>query len=212
MEPVELTIISIIGTAIAMLLVNILAKVIYDWLKRPILKIIEDCPLRLPQRENEPLITEHSILIRNEGKTSARNCTGLIIIDTKERDLIEPFITNLPVLLPPGFSAKRVLGGKVCWAEFGNPAHLTINAHDEALLNIYRVVCKGGHTHIEIPSEKGWKVLRMALSASKEYTGILRITAENAQPVEKRFKLKPVDSHDVVIEFINSKREIDFYF
>jgi len=41
----------------------------------------------------------------------------------------------------------------------------------------------------------------MALSARKEYTGTLRVTAQNAKPVEKRFKLKPVNHHDVTIEF-----------
>ena len=41
----------------------------------------------------------------------------------------------------------------------------------------------------------------MALSANKEYTGKLIITAENAQRVERRFKLKPISQHDVLIEF-----------
>jgi hypothetical protein len=123
------------------------------------------------------------------------------MIGLAPNDLVQPFITNSPVLLSPGFSGKRVLGGRVCWAEIDNPNRIIINAKDEALLDIYRVVCKGGHTHIEIPSERGWKVLRMALSAHKEYTGSLRITAENARPVEKRFKLKPIDHHDVIIEF-----------
>jgi hypothetical protein len=201
MEQWELTLISIIGTTIAMLIVNVLARIIYDWFKRPILKIGEDNPLRLPGTENQPLITQHSITIRNEGRTAARNCVGIITMNIASDDLIQPFITNLPVLLPPSFSGKRPLGGQVCWAEINNPSRITINAKDEALLDIYRVVCKGGHTHIEIPSERGWSTLRMALSAYKEYIGSLKITAENAHPVEKRFKLKPVNHHDVIIEF-----------
>lgn len=203
MEPWELTLISIIGTAIAMLMVNVAARIIYDWLQRPILKISEDSPLRLPRKTgDQPLITQHSVIVRNEGKTAVKNCIGIVIMDITPNDLIQPFITNLPILLGPGLSGERTLGGQVCWAEIGNPSHITINSHDEALLDVYRVVCKDGHSHIEIPSERGWGVLRMALSASKEYTGILRITAENAQPIEKRFKLKPVNHHDVIIEFI----------
>ena len=202
MEPWKLTLISIIGTAIAMLIVNVLARIIYDRYKRPILKIGEDNPLYLPiGTGGQPLIIQHSVTVRNEGKTAAKNCIGIITIDANPSDLIQPFITNLPVLLAPGYSGERALGGQVCWAEIGNPNRITINAHDESLLDIYRVVYKQGHCHIEIPSERGWKPLRMALSARKEYTGILRVTAENAQLIEKRFKLKPVNHHDVVIEF-----------
>ncbi|RLE63955.1 MAG: hypothetical protein DRJ38_06400 [Thermoprotei archaeon] len=202
MEPWVLTLISIIGTAIAMLVVEVLTRIIYDILRRPILKIGEDNPLRLPRRGgNQPLITHHSITIRNEGKTAARNCIGTVFIDAQPGDLIHPFITNLPVILSPGLSGKRAFGGQVCWSEINNPSRITINANDQALLDIYRVVCKGGHTHIEIPSERGWNILRMALSANKEYTGKLIITAENAQRVERRFKLKPISQHDVLIEF-----------
>jgi hypothetical protein len=203
MEQWELTVISIIGTAIAMLVVNVLAKIIYDWFNRPILKIEEDNPLRLPRTGNQPLVTQHSITIKNEGRTAARNCVGIIIMHITPNDLIQPFITGLPVLLPPGFSGERTLGGQVCWAEMGNPNRITINAKDEALIDVYRVVCGGGHTHIEIPSERGWSVLRMALSAHKEYTGTLKVTAENTSSVEKRFKLKPVGHHDVIIEFVS---------
>jgi hypothetical protein len=202
MEPWELTFISIIGTAMAMLVVNVLARIIYDWRKRPVLKIGEDSPLRLPRKTgDQPLVTQHSIIIRNEGQTAAKNCSGIIIMDITPNDLIQPFITKLPVLLPPGFSGERTLGGQLCWAEINNPSRITINAHDEALLDIYRVVCKQGHSHIEIPSERGWNILRMALSASKEYKGILKVTAENAQSVERQFKLKPINHHDVMIEF-----------
>jgi len=202
MESWELSIISIIGTALAMLVVQILARIIYDRFKRPILEIGKDNPLRFPRtKANQPLITHHSISIKNRGKTAAKNCVGTIIMDVAPRDLIHPFITNLPVLLPPNISGKRIIGGQVCWAKSGNPDRITINAHDEAMLDAYRVVCNAGHVHIEFPSEMGWGVLRMVLSASKEYSGILRITAENAKCVEKRFKLKPI-GHDVVIEFI----------
>jgi hypothetical protein len=44
----------------------------YDWLKRPILKIGEDKPLRLPGTGYQPLITYHSITIRNDGQTAAK--------------------------------------------------------------------------------------------------------------------------------------------
>jgi hypothetical protein len=80
MEQWELTVISIIGTAIAMLVVNVLARMIYDWFKRPILKIGEDNPLRIPRTENQPLITQHSITIKNVGRTAAKNCVGIIIM------------------------------------------------------------------------------------------------------------------------------------
>lgn len=185
-----------------MLMVNVLARIIHEWLVCPILEIGDDYPLHHPGKtENKLLITQHSVVVKNKGKTAAKNCTGIVIIDVKPEELIQPFITNLPVLLPPSFSGKRVLGGQVCWAEIDNPARITINARDEALLDIYRVVCKGRHRHIEIPSERGWKVLRMALSASREYTGTLRVTAQNAKPVEKRFKSKPVNHYDIGIEF-----------
>jgi hypothetical protein len=200
MEQWELTVISIIGTAIAMLVINVFARIIYDWFKRPILKIGEDNPLRLPRTGNQPLITQHSIVIRNEGRTAAKNCVGIIIMNITSDELIQP-VTHLPVLLPPGFLGERALGGQVCWAEINNPNRITINAQDEALLDIYRVVCEGEHTYIEIPSERGWSILRMALSAHKEYIGSLKITAENAHSVEKRFKLRPVNHHDVIIEF-----------
>jgi len=83
-------------------------------------------------------------------------------------ELTQP-VTHSPVLLPPGFLGEQTLGGQVCWAEINNPNRITINAQDEALLDIYRVVCKGEHTYIEIPSERGWNILRMALNARKEY-------------------------------------------
>ena len=41
----------------------------------------------------------------------------------------------------------------------------------------------------------------MALRLGKEYKAILRVTAENAKKVEKRIIIKPVDQHDVKIEF-----------
>jgi hypothetical protein len=203
MEPWELSLISIIGTAIAMLVVNVLARIIYDWLKRPILKIGGDNPFRRSgETEDQPLVTYHSVIIKNEGQTAVKNCVGIIVMDIIPNDLIQPFITNSLVLLPPGCSGERTLGGPVCWTETNNPSRITINAHDEALLDVYRVVCKGGHSHVEIPSERGWGFLRMALSASKEYTGTLKITAENSRLTEKRFKLKPVNYHDVTIEFM----------
>jgi len=101
MEPWVLSVLSIIATAVAMLVVNVSARIIHEWYKRPILEIGEDYPLRLPRKaEDQPLITQHSVIVRNKGKTAAKNCTGIIIIDAKPEELIRPFLTNLPVLLP----------------------------------------------------------------------------------------------------------------
>ena len=213
----ETVLVPIILTAIAMLAVEVLARWIYDQYMQPKLRIIEEdssyktretiyLPSLLLSDERSVLrqrVIEkiyHSVFIKNEGKTVAKNCIGtLILLNAETSDLLPPLLAK-DCFIDPSYTGKRALGGSLCWARAENPSSININAYDEALLDICRVVVKDSQSCIEIPSERGWECIRMALRLGKEYEAILRVTAENAQKVEKRIVIKPVD-HNVKIEF-----------
>ncbi|MDH5685611.1 MAG: hypothetical protein OEY73_03670 [Hadesarchaea archaeon] len=183
--------------------VNLVAQIVFVWYKKPNLKIGND----------KPHGRYHSIEIENKGKTAAENCVGNIYVEATQKDLADLSRSALstigaPAGAPPFITelTERGISGAVCWAHSGpiikNPHSTTINIHDSALLDVYRYL----NGLIEIPSERGWKILRVRLKP-KEYRGKLRITAANAKPQIKEFQLK-VENQNVSIKFIeqNSSR------
>lgn len=188
-------------------IVDTMARIGHTWYYAPELKIESDIPLQnqeirvgIGSSSNGERKCEnyHSIKIKNDGRTSSKNCKGSIFLNgIQQEDIMENSIYN-PVIIYK--LTSRGISGAVCWACEGNPQSITINSKDEELLDIYKVIFKNDEIEqIVIPSENGWKKPRVSLKA-KEYNGKLKITAANVKPVEKSFKLK-VEGTDVKIYF-----------
>jgi hypothetical protein len=188
-------------------IVDIVARIGHTWYYSPKLTIESDIPLQNQEirvgmgsssNGERRDVNYHSIKIKNDGRTSAENCKGLIFLNgIDQEDIISNPIYDQAMIYK---LTSRGISGAVCWACGGNPQYITINSKDDELLDIYKVIIKNSNfEQIVIPSEKGWEKPRVFLKA-KEYNGKLKITAANVKPVEKSFKLK-IEETDVKIYF-----------
>lgn len=188
--------------------VDLVTRLIHSWYMSPKLDIDSDVPLYEEVRRDvifndndkeKRFQRYHSIKIKNNGRTSAENCIGSIFLNvTDEKEIISEPIYYKSII---NKLTSRGVSGAVCWARQGNPQSVTINSKDEELLDVYKIIFTNANKleKLIIPSEKGWEKFRVVLKP-KVYDGKLKITAANAEPVEKAFKLK-IEETDVKIIF-----------
>ena len=186
--------------------VDLVTRLIHSWYMSPKLDIDSDVPLYEEVRRDvifndndkeKRFQRYHSIKIKNNGRTSAENCIGSIFLNvTDEKEIISEPIYYKSII---NKLTSRGVSGAVCWARQGNPQSVTINSKDEELLDVYKIIFTNKLEKLIIPSEKGWDIFRVVLKP-KVYDGKLKITAANAEPVEKAFKLK-IEETDVKIIF-----------
>ena len=179
-----------------------------NWLYRPKLKICED----RPEKDEEFKFSCHSIVIKNLGRSVAKNCHGMITFDNlhqedvlAEKDIIKLEDIGVSLskfnidgkeefLLKAG-DFRRIENELLAWSLIGNPSTIPLAPNVEAMLDVCRFM-KGRHGKIQygdqihINSEAGWKKVRAA-AKKKRYKITIRIVAENAKPVKQHFAIEP---------------------
>lgn len=163
-----------------------------EWYVRPKLEIIEGPPMFGSD------LVKHVLIVRNLGKTVARNVVAALQIDVSRQDLLTAseldevvegpgsWHIGSPLISPTNFRIPR--GDKLCWEDIGNPLKMDINPGLHAGLSTYRVTLPS--KEILIPTEQGWAPLKMVLRPRK-YRATIVVSGENAQPREVRFDLEP---------------------
>lgn len=91
-------------------------------------------------------------------------------------------------------------GMSLCWSRLGNQEDCIINRDTKATLEFYMIYPR---SHLRIPSEQGWKKLRVKLKI-KEYHGKIEVTSANAEPAWAYFKLVPQDGD---VELVITERD-----
>ncbi len=179
------------------------SKIFINSYYKPILKIPHDAPLKVNSsvnllilRQNEGEITQdeqkvpvmvYRIKVINEGKTAAKNVCGTIeFYDTQ---------------------AER----RICWYE-GSAPSITINTGDHSFLDVYGVIIENRRftNAICMPTENGWEGLKR-INVTSDWKIKIRVTAENAKPERKEFKINHMPPCE--LEFIekpnkSNKRKI----
>lgn len=183
-----------------------------EWYIRPVLKILPDRPMVSKE------MVEHVLVVKNKGRSAAKNCIGMVTIDVERDDLLTKVPAELEVF-------KKIVSGeqepetlvkyhltkdnfreikdeKICWADIPNPVSITINPGLISGL----AICRALKPSLELyfPSEGGWKHLKMILRL-REYKGKIMVSAENSKPVEAHFKIVPIKD-DVRVEIISRRR------
>lgn len=179
---------------------------LYDLLRRPRLRILPDVPMRSAE------MVDHVLIVENTGRSAAKNCVGIIALDATAGDVITKATAELgafrKIFGGEEVSAGRVhyhltkenfrpvLREKTCWADIPNPVAITINPKLASGLEIYRVALPD--RQLIFPSEGGWQHVRMVLEP-REYRGWVVVSAENAKPVERTFRVIP-EADDMRLE------------
>ncbi len=143
----------------------------------------------------------HVVKVRNKGRSIAKNCVGELTIDIYKND-----IAHIPqnVLNANGYcihqnNFRAIKDEGLCWSFGNNPDKIMINPRTYKKLDFYQVYI--GSREIDIPSEKGFKKKRVKLKP-KDYMGTITVSAENAEPVTRSFKMI-VKKNDVDYEWID---------
>lgn len=154
--------------------------------RRPVLNIVDQ------DFVSEGGYRYHRIRVKNTGKNAAKNCIGKVTLKNMLKDdllsdfqVMEGTQPNI-ILSEEVFSSIRE--ESICWSRIGNPESIIINRDDTQTLDVYRAF---SDSFFELPTERGWGVQRVRLNATKEYSGEIFVTSENAQTVRTRFKLVP---------------------
>lgn len=180
-------------------LVTLGAELLRDWYRRPKLRILEDRP------EESSAFSCHAIVVTNDGRSAARNCTGMLSIDDLEKEdvLGEPDVLTLAeaglslakfdVVGPETFLMKAenfrsITNELVAWSRIGNPVEISLHSQTYAMLDVCRYM-KMPRLQYHIPSERGWKAVRAALRP-RSYHMTLTVVAENARPVSRSFLMQ----------------------
>lgn len=176
--------------ALALLGSNLLYR---RWL-RPKLKITKE-----RESKDSPYIR---VLVKNKGKTAAKNCVGKITLSKvsrgKGRELEEITKDDLKegefyfTMQPDNFIPITRMS--IHWANIvlGGGA-ITINAKDDEALDVAVLRKKEEIFHIDVFSEdgdRGPNRCRLIYYEDGEYRGRIYITAANANPQEINFKMK----------------------
>jgi len=166
----------------------VVGRIIYDWLKRPKLKIIR------PDFVTDVKGQKYwRVIVRNEGRTAAESCTGCIH------------------LLGTDSTGNRIdVKGGVPWSIIGNPGRIDLNVQDEQALDIF-MISLGRDQVIEpesragflrIPTERGWQYYRreLPLSNISDFLRVkVKITAKNAAPCVRKFLIKKQDGELIIV-------------
>jgi len=129
------------------------------------------------------------VVVKNEGKTAAKNCRGKISIECSEDDLREDFFT---VINPKHFRPVKEINLR--WTNTHSES-ITINAHDNEPLTVFQKIPKESNLVIAVygdtHSTKYICVLKYL--DGKEYRGKINITAANAKGKAIDFRMKMED-------------------
>lgn len=179
------------------------ARFIWELYTRPILVIERDEP------HESPYYVNHSIRIRNGGRTVARNCNAVLtLMGITVNDVIDVPYQHAYITTN---AYRPIKDESLCWAlqTLGsagkpvNPAFLSIFPGSTRLVELYGVARQS--LQIAIPSEMGWEIQRVVLRGNREYEVELKIFAENIRynPKKHRAKFKlvsAIEKKDIVIE------------
>ncbi len=147
----------------------------------------------------------HRIRVKNTGKSAAKNCIGKITLENATRNDVaqsSPDKVARAIMNKDIFTDIREMS--ICWSRIGNPEHITINRDDTQTLDVYRVWLDSSYSVLELPTEEDWNPYRVSLKASKEYSGEIFVTSENAQTERVKFRLVPDPKNgDVKLTILN---------
>jgi len=164
--------------------------------------------------KEEPFVTDpfvyHTILVRNNGRRGAEGCEVKLTLNIKSDDIIDGaggWLTKT--------AFKPLREANVSWSKRidGSPHEVSIKAKGSESLEIFRVVkvvksMRDGHPvgetslRFEIPSEKGWKQIRVALDP-KNYEGEIRIESMNGEPTERRLRIEFNNKGDASLRLLD---------
>ena len=166
----------------------VVGRIIYDWFKRPKLRIIRPDFVTDVQGQKY-----WRVIVRNEGRTAAESCSGCIHL----------FGTDS--------TGNRInVEGGVPWSVLSNPGRIDLNVQDEQALDIF-MISLGRDQVIEpesragflrIPTEKGWRYFRKELPISNisDFLRVkVKITAKNAAPCARKFLIKKQDDEMIIL-------------
>lgn len=197
---------AIIGLFIGTLLGNEITRYLY----RP--KVILKFKKMIPLHSKDGFFI--SIQVGNVGRTVASNCIGIISLTDLNKDHI---LNSNDAVINEGlpsyrnenlsfeFPREQLIGhGKfreinsceLCWSKLGNPDEININPGSIQSLDVFRVQfdIENQYWYIILPSEKGWRKIRIRLKLVTKITGRISVCPSNEFPTHFDFRL-----------FLNSK-------
>ncbi|NMX20983.1 hypothetical protein C5S30_00800 [ANME-1 cluster archaeon GoMg4] len=130
------------------------------------------------------------VVVKNEGKTSAKNCRGKISIECSADDLREDFFT---VIKPRRFRPVKEINLR--WTNTYSGS-ITINAHDNEPLTVFQKIPKKSDLVIAVHGDThpfGDYICVLKYLDGKDYRGKINITAANAKGKEINFRIKMED-------------------
>ncbi len=177
--------------------------VIRQWLEEPRLSIETEAPFV------HDISIFHTLLVRNNGRRGAEGCEGKLTLNITPDDVIDGYDGWLTRT-----AFKPLREANVSWSKRtgGNRHEVSIKAKGSESLEIVRLVkvpqkMKDGHPIgqplllFQIPSEKGWDPIRVAL-APKNYEGRIRIESMNSEPAEKGLRIE-FNKGDVFVKLLD---------
>ena len=191
---------------IAGLVVAVGLDVFRHYYFRPKLQIIADRP------EVGELYSCHSVVVRNNGRSSATHAQGFISIENVDPDDVVS-ADNLRLGKDLGFDPKKfgveseetvyLTGGTVrrieeeplCWAAVDSRTAIDIYSNTARLLDVSRMIKLQEAPQIHIPSSLGWQALLVSLRP-RRYSVVIRVVAQGASPAEKKFVIE-YDGRDI---------------
>jgi hypothetical protein len=152
-----------------------------------------------------------SIKIANAGRSSAVNCIGTLTIFNIENDeIINPdeceIFENLHEYREENYNFENprpqyvtrdsfyeLSNEPLCWADLGNPHTISINPGTTHRLDICKYFKNSEKSYFIIPSDQGWRKLRIRVRAEK-LDGRLLICPSNDFPTPIDFSLSVKDN------------------
>lgn len=188
------------GLTLAGVVIGWSLPVIYDWWKRPRLRLALDNP------ERSQTWSGHAIAVTNDGGQVAKNCHGMMTLNVTKDDLCANDrivrladlridtakfgVTGKERFLLSQDNWRDVTNELVAWSQIGNPISIDIYPHTRPLLDICRYMNGPGHDpQLHFVSERGWSSLRGAFMVG-DYEMTVTVGAENAAIVHRDYLIR----------------------
>ncbi|MFB6187094.1 MAG: hypothetical protein ABEI86_09545 [Halobacteriaceae archaeon] len=138
----------LLAGALGGLVADVVGRWIWTYLTRPKLKITGVAKSREVSRKDELEYETYQILVKNRGRTAAKNCKPEIAFSgTAQFDYMAG---------EAGEDIRQVdINTPVRWSEEGNPPRITINRGETAAFDLLRWEYQEGEG-ISFPTEQGW--------------------------------------------------------
>jgi len=193
---------AILTSLISLIVGSLAGAELTRFLYRPKVIVRYQKPNPLTQQDG----TFWSLTIENRGRTVAKDCIAVISInfldskqilnpeDCLEREDLPSYRSENTDLETP--RAQLVLRERyrsiertsLCWSKLGNPEAVDINPGISQSLDLCKCQISDSKPYFIIPSEEGWRCVRVRIMAQK-LEGSVLICPSNEFPTQVKFKI-----------------------